>query len=137
MSEDDGKSKDRVIDFSARKTEDEWAYSIQDFYENVTALWFKWLGWILATGGIAFLAKKTGSVPLLVIQAISYFLLNWYFLYFFASIRVEPYHSWVKSQSSKSNRFFALIPVLCLAIALTLGVHMLIEHIITQVKLGK
>lgn len=137
MSEDDSQGKDRMIDLSAKKTEDEWAYSVQAFYEKITPLWFKWLGWVFATGGVAYLAKKTGSAALKAVEAVSYLLLTFYFVYFFASIRVEPYHSWASSRSSKLKRFLALLPAFGFAIALWLGVRELISHVIEQVQVGK
>lgn len=137
MSKDDVETKDRIIDLSKKNSEDGWSYAAQRFFERLTALWFKWLGWIFATGGVAFLAKKTGSVPLFIIETISYFLLTWYFLYFFASIRVEPYNSWARGRSSKGKRTLALLPAFSAAITLTLGARLLIGHVITQIQLGQ
>ena len=79
MSDKEDKAPDRVIDLCARKTEDEWAYSAQALYETFTPLWFKWVGWTIALGGISYLAEKTASTPLKVIESISYFLLSFYF----------------------------------------------------------
>lgn len=137
MSEDENQGKDRIIDLSAKKTEDEWAYSAQAFFEKITPLWFKWLGWVFATGGVAYLAKKTGSIPLKIIETVSYLILALYFLYFFASFRVEPYHSWASSRSSKLKKFLALLPVIGLSLALVLGARVLISHIIEQIQIAK
>lgn len=137
MSEDKSQGKDRIIDLSAKKTEDEWAYSAQALFEKITPLWFKWLGWVFATGGVAYLAKKTGSIPLKTIEIISYYILTMYFLYFFASIRVEPYHSWARSRSSKLEKFLALLPAFALAFAMILGARVLIDHVIEQVQIAK
>lgn len=137
MSEDESQGNDRIIDLSTKKTEAEWSYSAQAFFEKVTPLWFKWLGWVFATGGVAYLAKKTGSASLKTIEEISYFLLAFYFMFFFTSIRVEPYHSWASSCTSKMKRFLALLPVYGLIVALVLGTRYLIGHIIEQVQIGK
>lgn len=137
MSDKESDSPDRVIDLFAKKTEDEWAYSAQAFYETFTPLWFKWVGWTIALGGIAYLAEKTASTPLKVIESISYFLLSLYFGYFFASLRIEPYHSWAQSKSSKVGRFLALLPFLLFALAMWLGTRELITHVVEQVKLVK
>ncbi len=137
MSENESKAKDRIINLSEKMTEDEWAYSAQAFFEKITPLWFEWMGWVFATGGVAYLAKKTGSIPLKAIEAISYITLTLYFTYFFASIRIEPYHSWALSRSSKLKRFLALLPVLVLAVALTFGAHVLIHYVIDQIQMAK
>lgn len=137
MSNKEDKSPDRVIDLSAKKTEDEWALSAQAFYETFTPLWFKWVGWTIALGGISYLEEKTASMPLKVIESISYFLLSFYFAYYFASFRIEPYHSWAKSKSSKIGRFFALLPFFIFACAMWWGTRELISHVVEQVKLVK
>lgn len=54
MSKDDVETKDRIIDLSKKNSEDGWSYAAQRFFERLTALWFKWLGWIFATGGGRF-----------------------------------------------------------------------------------
>ena len=136
MSEE-SQGKDRIIDLSARKTEDEWAHTIQAFFEKITPLWFKWLGWVFAIGGVAYLADKTGSTPLKIIEAVSYIILNMYFLNVFSSIRVEPYYSWAANRPSKLKKVLALLPVFILTLALTLGTRELISHIIAQVKIAK
>jgi succinate dehydrogenase hydrophobic anchor subunit len=137
MSEKDDNTPDRVIDLSARKTEDEWAYAAQGFFETFTPLWFKWIGWTIALGGISFLAEKTSSTSLRVIEAISYLLLSFYFGYFFASFRIGPYHSWTLRQSSKIRRFFAALPLLLVVIGMWLGTRELINHVVEQVTLAK
>lgn len=137
MSDKEGNSPDRVVNLSAKKTEDEWAYSAQAFFETFTPLWFKWVGWIIALGGISYLAEKTTSTPLKIIESISYILLGFYFLYFFASFRIEPYHSWAKSKTSKTGRFFALLPALLFGLAMWWGTRELITHVVGQVNLVK
>ncbi len=87
---EDNHERDRIVDLSAKKTESEWALSAQGFFEKFTPLWFKWIGWIFAVGGIAFLSQQTGSIVLEGLETISYVLLFQYFIYFFASIRIEP-----------------------------------------------
>jgi hypothetical protein len=137
MSDKENKAPDRIIDLTAKKTEDEWAYAAQSFFETVTPLWFKWVGWTIALGGILYLADKTGSTPLKAIESISYFLLSFYFAYFFASFRIEPFDSWAKSRTSRMGRFFALLPFLILVVAMWWGTRELIEHVVEQVKLMK
>lgn len=138
MSDKEDKAPDRIIDLTAKKTEDEWAYAAQEFYETVTPLWFKWIGWTIALGGISYLVDKTGSTPLKVIESISYFLLSFYFAYVFASFRIEPFHSWaIRSRTSRKGRFFALLPFFILAAAMFWGTRELIEHVVEQVKLVK
>jgi hypothetical protein len=133
----ENKSPDRVINLAAQKTEDEWAYAAQGFYETFTPLWFQWIGWTIALGGISFLAEKTASFPLKLIESISYFLLSFYFAYYFASFRIEPYHSWANRKISKIGRFFALLPIFVFAISMYLGSRGLISHVVEQFKLAK
>lgn len=135
MSSTDDKARDRIIDLKAKKTEDEWAYAAQGFYEALTPLWFKWLGWTIALGGVSYLAEKTGSTPLRVIEATSYVLLSLYFAYFFASFRIEPLDSWARSRTSRMGRFFALLPIFFAAIAMWWGTRELVGHVVEQVKL--
>lgn len=137
MSDNEDETPDRIIDLSAKKTEDQWSYALQNFYEKVTPLWFKWVGWSIALGGISYLAEKTGSLPLKVIESITYFLLSFYFAYYFASFRIEPFHSWAKSRTSRIGRFFALLPFTILVIAMWVGTRVLILHVMEQVKLVK
>jgi len=137
MPEKDDQAKDRIVDLSIKRTEDEMAYAAQGFFENITPLWFKWLGWVFATGGVAYLAKETSSTILEMIEVISYFILTFYFLYFFASIRLEPYHSWAVSRPSKFKRFLALLPAFCLGVAMTLGTRALINYVIQQIQIAK
>lgn len=137
MSEDIDMGKDRVIDLAAKKTESEWAYTAQTFFEQLTTLWFRWLGWIFAIGGVAYLSEKTGSTPLKFIKEISYSTLTFYFLFFFASLRLEPYHSWALSRPTKFTRILALLPFLALSLALIWGSRELIDHLIEQVKVAK
>jgi hypothetical protein len=128
---------DRKIDLFAKKTEDEWAYAVQAFFETIAPLWFKWLGWVFALGGVSYLAQKTGSVALKGIEAVSYVILAMYFLQFFASIRVEPYHSWALSQKGTVKRFLALLPIVIMTLLLVWGSRELIDHVIEQVKIAK
>lgn len=137
MSENKSHEKDRVIDMSAKKTEDEWAYFMQALFEKIVPSWFKLLGWILATGSVAYLVKKTGSLPLLIIEALSYGMLIGYFSYFFASVRLEPYDSWIRSRSSKLKIFLALQPRFVLTGVLILGIRVLSGHVIEQVQIAK
>ena len=53
--------KDRKFDLLLKTTEDDRAYLTQGFFEKLAPLWFKWLSWVFATGGVAYLAEKTGS----------------------------------------------------------------------------
>lgn len=137
MSENEAQGKDRIIDLRSKKTEDECAYAAQSFFEKFTPLWFKWLGWLFTTGAVAYLAEKTASKPLKAIEAISYVLLTWYFLYLFASIRIEPYHSWASSRASKMKRLLALLPIFCLVVAFVFGTRQMISYVIEQIKLAK
>ena len=126
----------RNINLTAKLTEDEWAYSAQRFFERVTPLWFSWLSWIFATGGVAYLTDITGNSSLLMIERVSYFLLMMYFLYFFASIRIEPYYSWAFNLKSKRKKALAIIPPLILGLALTLYSQALITNVIQQIQAG-
>jgi hypothetical protein len=137
MPENQPEGKDRVIDFAASKTETEWAFAAQSFFEAFTHQWFKWIGWIFAIGGIAYIAAKTGSVVLKVLEQISFVLLWFYFMYFFASLRIQPYYKWARSRPSQLKRALALIPMLFLALVLTLGVRALISHVIEQIQIAK
>lgn len=136
MPEDNSKEKDRIVRFR-KSTESEVAYAAQAFFESFTPLWFNWLGWVLATGGLTYLSEITGSTTLKVLSEISFLLISFYFLYFFASIRIEPYDSWWRKQPSKSKRFFCMLPGLFLSIALWVGTRMLVISIIEQVRLTK
>lgn len=137
MSNEAKTELDRKIDLFAKKKEDEWAYAIQVFSEKTAPLWFKWLGWIFALGGVSYLAQKTGSVALKGIEVVSYVIIAMYFLQFFASIRVEPYHSWALSHKGTLKRFFALIPIIVIALMLVWGSRELVDHVIEQVKTAK
>jgi hypothetical protein len=125
---------DRKINLFATKSESEWAYTAQSFFEKLAPLWFTWLGWIFALGGVSFLAEKTGSTALSVIGVASYSILYMYFLYFFASFRIEPYHSWALSRPGKLKQTFALIPILLITLVLVMATRELIEHVVEQVK---
>lgn len=116
MKKEDDTEHDRKIDMFTKKTESEWAYAHQTFFEKLTPLWFKWPGWVFALGAVSYLAEKIGSMPLKVIESISYFILAFYFLFFFASFRVEPYHSWALSRQGKIKQFLALLPILLIAL---------------------
>jgi hypothetical protein len=132
----DNSDSDREIDLAIEQTEKEWAYTAQRFFERVTPLWFNWLGWVFATGGVAYLAQKTSSVYLVAIEKISYTLLMFYFMYFFISIRIEPYHSWVFKIKSKPKMLLAMLPALILGLALALGSQILITGVIEQIKVA-
>jgi len=134
MPKNEASRKDRVINVLSKKSEDEWAHSAQAFFERITPLWFNWIGWIIATGGVATLADKTGSSSLKIIEIVSYFLVTFYFIFFFASIRIEPYHSWASNLASRTKRLFALSPLYCLALILVFSSRELIHHIIEQIK---
>ena len=137
MSKNEIKRKDRIINLSKKMTEAEWAYSAQAFFEKITPLWFEWLGWAFTTGGVAYLAKRTDSMPLKILEAISYVVITLYFLYFFASIRIEPYHSWADGHSTKLKRFLAFLPYIILASALAFGARVLVNNVIEQVQITK
>lgn len=135
MLGEEDKRRDRIVNIAAKKTEDEWAYALQSFLEKVTPLWFTWVGWMTALGGISYVAEKTGSVPLTVIEGISRGLLSSYFAYYFASFRVEPYHSWANGEASKKRRFFKQLPFFVLLMLMWFGNRELIEHVVGKVKL--
>lgn len=121
---------------SPNQAEDERAYSAQKFFERATPLWFNWLGWIFATGGVAYLAEKTGSSYLILIEKVSYFLLMMYFMYFFGSLRVEPYHSWAFNLKSKRKKAIAITPPLILGLSFALISNALVTNIIQQIKMA-
>jgi hypothetical protein len=137
MSDKGNKTPDRIIDLAARKTEDEWAHAAQAFFESFTERWFKWVSWTFALGGISYLAETTGSTSLKLIEAISYILLSFYFAYYFASFRIEPYNSWARQVRSRAWRFLALLPLFLIAAGMLLGTRELISYVVEQVKLMK
>lgn len=133
MTQKDEYGKDRIINLSARKTEDEWSYAIQGFFEKYTPLWFDWISWMFATGGISYLAKKADSLALTGLEVISYIAMYMYFQYFFFSVRVEPYHSWALSRPTRAKRFLAFVPFAVLALGSVFGVRMIIQDVIANV----
>lgn len=127
-------SEDRVIDLAAKKTEDGWSYAIQGFFERFTPLWFQWVGWVIALGGVSYLADISGSLILKLIEFISYWLLSFYYAYYLGSLRIEPFHSWAISRSSKFKRSMALLPFFILGMLLWLGTKGIIDHVVFNVK---
>ena len=127
---------DRVIDLSAKKSESDWAYGGQVFFESLAKLWFTWLGWILAIGAIAALEAKTGSLALDIIKEISYLILSFYFLYFLSSIRIEPYHSWSLSKPVNFKKRIYLSLNLGIGIGVWFGSRTLVDKIVSLVIVG-
>ena len=137
MDDRSEKGKDRIVNLSAKMSEDDWSRSGQRFFEDAATYWFKWLGWLFALGGVAFISEKTGSIPLKIISALSYYVLLMYFTFFIASMRIEPYHSWALSHKTKFKRRLALAPAFAIAVLATFGIMELIDHVIAQVELSK
>ena len=126
-----GKDGDyRVIDLAAAKSEADWGKAWQAGIERTTEAWFSWLGWILATGAIAYLAKATDDPWLKTFEAISLLMLWMYFTSFFASLRIEPWTTrWVSSATRSSKVFLVIMLVIVGAIPM-LGIRILINHVV-------
>jgi hypothetical protein len=122
--------RDRIINVAARKTEGEWARAAQAFFEKATPTWFKWLGWVLATGAVAYIAKVTDDLALKIIEGFCYILLTAYFFYFFASIRIEPIHSKVFETNKRWQRALGILLLLLVPLLMVYGTRSLIEHVV-------
>jgi len=125
----------RTIDLGARRTESEWGKTTQAFVERATAAWFDWLGWILVTGAIAFVARTSGNIILKVLQGISLALLWSYFQFFIMSIRVEPYTTRAYT-SDRKIRYLWILLSLTLSLALILGCRWLINDVVETLAIS-
>ncbi|RKT46222.1 hypothetical protein BDD21_3723 [Thiocapsa rosea] len=83
------------------------------------------------------MAKKADSLALTGLEVISYIAMYMYFQHFFFSIRVEPYHSWALSRSTKVKQFLAFIPFFLLALGTVFGARMIIQDVIVNVGTNK
>lgn len=131
------KSRVRTLNFSAKKTEAQWAETLHGMAEDFAATWFKWLGWLLALGAIAFIAEKTGSGVIRGIEIISYVVLVFYFNQFFYSFRIEPYESWIAAQTTNLRLFLGVLPAVTLTTIFIIATNRLIYHAVQQVQLAK
>ncbi|RLA20521.1 MAG: hypothetical protein DRQ61_09835 [Gammaproteobacteria bacterium] len=129
--------KDRIIDLSKKRTELEWSHEIQEVSEKAATAWFRWVGWMFAIGGISYLADKTNSTILKAFEVISLVLLTIYFLMFFVSIRIEPYHSWARSCKTRWGRIIAFAPLVIVTGLLFAGSKEVIDTVVQLVKEAK
>lgn len=118
------------------KEEFKWHSSLQSLIEAITPLWFKWLGWMFATGGVAYLAERTGNEYLKGIETISYTLLMLYFMCFCMDIKIKPYTTWVRNMKNGPKKLLAALPALILGFILTVASQGLITEVIKQIKLA-
>lgn len=74
------------IDLRRRETEAGWNKIWDKFGLKGAPVWFSWLSWVLALGAFQYLFLKSKSIVVLVIIAISYSMLWFYFQAFFYRI---------------------------------------------------
>lgn len=70
------------LDFKDKKTEGDWHETFKRFWLAVTPKWFEWLGWVLILGVIKYATEKYNSLPLNIINSLSFSFFFMYFLYF-------------------------------------------------------
>lgn len=126
---------DRIVNVRAKKTELEWSYATQAFIEKTTHTWFTWMNWLLATGAMQYLANKTHSALFSATEFVCYTLMSFYFLFFFVSLRVEPFHSWLfdKEIETRGRAILRLVLIVAyggLVVALSIGARIAIGHAI-------
>lgn len=126
-----GDEGDRILNIKAKKTEREWSYSVQAFVEKATHLWFTWISWLLATGALEYVAHRTHSILLSVLEFMCYTLLSFYFFYFFLSIRIEPYYTRMVEEPHRLKKLLYVTPYIGLVAVVVFGSRHLISHVIT------
>lgn len=129
-------NRDRILHVKAKKTEQGWSYAIQEFTEKATRAWFTSVNWLLATGAMQYLANEAHSILFSGLATICYALMSLYALYFFASIRIEPYHSLLLEATASTKRkallrLLFIILYIALVIGLYVGFNFLISRAIT------
>ncbi|MCB4792052.1 MAG: hypothetical protein LHV68_09210 [Elusimicrobia bacterium] len=83
------KNKRIIIDFGTKKTEQGWIEILDAFALDATAIWFDWIGWILAITALQYLFQKSNNLLIGIIIGISIALLFLYFNAFFFRIEFK------------------------------------------------
>jgi hypothetical protein len=124
----------RIINLAAENTEAGWGRSAQAAFERAAAAWFTWIGWLTATGALAYLAERTGDPLFKVLAAVSLLAIWIYFQAFFGSLRIEPWTSRLLSSKRRGSRILLLAVIALLSVIPTLLVQRLVTHAVDVLR---
>ena len=115
------------VNINEKKTEAESIKAWDQFWINITPLWFDWLQWILVLGVIGYISEQSQNIFLRLIYAFSYMAFYSYIQGIFYSLEFQGL-SFIKSKRAK--RLMSLV----LSGIMSIAIWFLISHVITELK---